>query len=490
MLSIEYVLAGVAILLLLSIVASKASDKLGIPALLIFLVLGMLAGSDGPGGIHFDDPFIAQFLGVIALSYILFAGGLDTNWASVRPVLWTSIALSTAGVLITAFLVGWFATYVLNFSLLEGLLLGAIISSTDAAAVFSVLRSKRVSLRGNLKPLLELESGSNDPMAVLLTMGFVSLLLDQGKPFLSLIPMFIQQIVLGALMGYFMGRGMVYLVNNLKLGYEGLYPVLSLSLVLFTYGVTVTVGGNGFLAVYISGLVMGNCKFIHKKSLMRFHDGLAWLMQISMFLVLGLLVFPSRLIHVIGTGLVVSLFLILVARPVGVFLSTVFSGMTFREKTMVSWVGLRGAVPIILATFPLLAGIPKAEIIFNMVFFIVLSSALLQGTLIPAVAKWLKVDAPINLKPIYPIECEPTGKMRCDLTEIVIPENSAASNKRILELGLPDGTLVVLINRGNDFFVPGGGTVLQSGDRLLVLTDKDTLNKMRTIIERRTEKPD
>ncbi len=489
MLSIEYILAGVAILLLLSIVASKASDKLGIPALLIFLVLGMLAGSDGPGGIHFDDPFIAQFLGVIALSYILFAGGLDTNWASVRPVLWTSIALSTAGVLITAVLVGWFATYVLNFSLLEGLLLGAIISSTDAAAVFSVLRSKRVSLRGNLKPLLELESGSNDPMAVLLTMGFVSLLLDQGKSFLSLIPMFIQQIVLGALMGYFMGRGMVYLVNNLKLGYEGLYPVLSLSLVLFTYGVTVTVGGNGFLAVYISGLVMGNCKFIHKKSLMRFHDGLAWLMQISMFLVLGLLVFPSRLIHVIGTGLVVSLFLILVARPVGVFLSTVFSGMTFREKTMVSWVGLRGAVPIILATFPLLAGIPKAEIIFNMVFFIVLSSALLQGTLIPAVAKWLKVDAPINLKPIYPIECEPTGKMRCDLTEIVIPENSAASNKRILELGLPEGTLVVLINRGNDFFVPGGGTVLQSGDRLLVLTDKHTLNKIHSIIERRIEKP-
>lgn len=490
MLSIEYILAGAAILLLLSIIASKVSDKLGIPALLIFLVVGMLAGSDGPGGIHFNDPFIAQFLGVIALSFILFAGGLDTNWASVRPVLWSSIALSTAGVLITAVLVGWFATVVLGFSLLEGLLLGAIISSTDAAAVFSVLRSKNVSLRGNLKPLLELESGSNDPMAVLLTVGFVSLLLHPGEPVLSLIPMFIQQMVLGALLGYFMGRGMVYLVNNLKLEYEGLYPVLSLSLVLLTYGATATAGGNGFLAVYIAGLVLGNRNFIHKKSLMRFHDGLAWLMQISMFLVLGLLVFPSRLVHVIGTGLAVSLFLMLVARPAGVFLNTVFSSMTVREKTMVSWVGLRGAVPIILATFPLLAGIPKADMIFNMVFFIVLTSALLQGTTIPVIAKWLGVDAPLSVKPTYPLECEPTGKMRCDLTEIVIPDNSAASNKRILELGLPDGTLVVLISRGDDFFVPGGGTVLQPGDRLLVLTDKDTLNKMRAIIETRTAKPE
>ena len=489
MLSIEYMLAGAAILLLLSIIASKVSDKLGIPALLIFLVVGMLAGSDGPGGIHFDDPFIAQFLGVVALSFILFAGGLDTNWASVRPVLWSSIALSTTGVLITAVLVGWFATVVLGFSLLEGLLLGAIISSTDAAAVFSVLRSKNVSLRGNLKPLLELESGSNDPMAVLLTIGFVSLLLHPGDSVLDLIPMFIRQMALGTLLGYLMGRGMVYLVNNLKLEYEGLYPVLSLSLVLLTYGATATAGGNGFLAVYIAGLVLGNRNFIHKKSLMRFHDGLAWLMQISMFLVLGLLVFPSRLVHVIGTGLAVSLFLMLVARPAGVFFNTVFSGMTVREKTMVSWVGLRGAVPIILATFPLLAGIPKADMIFNMVFFIVLSSALLQGTTIPVIAKWLGVDAPIPVKPTYPLECEPTGKMKCDLTEIVIPDNSAASNKRILELGLPDGTLVVLINRGDDFFVPGGGTVLQPGDRLLVLTDENTLNKMRAIIETRTKKP-
>ncbi|RJQ23961.1 MAG: potassium/proton antiporter [Nitrospiraceae bacterium] len=482
MISIEYILAGAAVLLLLSIIASKASDKLGIPALLLFLVVGMLAGSDGPGGIHFDDPYLAQFLGVMALSFILFAGGMDTEWTSVRPVLWTAAALSTVGVFITALLVGWFATAVLNFSLLEGLLLGAIISSTDAAAVFSVLRSRKVSLTGRLKPLLELESGSNDPMAVLLTIGFVSLLLHPGESVLSLIPMFIQQMVLGALLGYFMGRGMVYLVNNLKLEYEGLYPVLSLSSVLLTYGVTATAGGNGFLAVYIAGLVLGHRNFIHKNSLKRFHDGLAWLMQISMFLVLGLLVFPSRLVPVIGAGLAISLFLMLVARPAGVFLNTVFSGMTVREKTMVSWVGLRGAVPIILATFPLLAGIPKADMIFNMVFFIVLSSALLQGSTIPLIAKWLGVEAPLPVKPTYPLECEPTGKMKCDLTEIVVPDNSAASNKRILELGLPDGALVVLIKRDDEFFVPGGGTVLREGDNMLVLADRDAFNKVRSIV--------
>jgi cell volume regulation protein A len=300
--------------------------------------------------------------------------------------------------------------------------------------------------------------------------------------------MLIQQMALGALLGYIMGRVMVYLVNNLKLEYEGLYPVLSLSLVIFTYGAAAAVGGNGFLAVYMAGLVMGNKNFIHKKSLMRFHDGLAWLMQISMFLVLGLLVYPSRLVSVIGTGLAVSLFLMMVARPAGVFLNTIFSGMTVREKTMVSWVGLRGAVPIVLSTFPLLSNIPNADMIFNMVFFIVLTSALLQGTTIPLIAKWLGVDAPIFTKTVYPIECEPTGKMKCDMKELHIPDNSAVINKRILELDLPDGALIALIKRDDEFLVPSGGTELRAGDSLLVLADQDAFNKIRTIVEALTAK--
>jgi len=483
--SIEYLLTAAAALLLVSIIASKASDKLGIPALLLFLIVGMLAGSECPGGIHFDDPYLAQFLGVVALSFILFSGGLDTNWRSVRPVLKSGIALSSIGVLATALLVGWFSVSLLGFTLFEGLLLGAIISSTDAAAVFSVLRSKKVSLRGNLKPLLELESGSNDPMAVMLTIGFVGLLLNPTRSPLGMIPMILQQIALGTAVGYAMGKGMVFLLNRIRLEYSGLYPVLSLSLVLLTYGTTATIGGNGFLAVYISGLLMGNQNFIHKTSLKRFHDGLAWLMQISMFLTLGLLVFPSQLMHVILTGLLVSLFLMLIARPAGVFLTLINSGMSFREKTMVSWVGLRGAVPIILATFPLLAGVPRAETIFNIVFFIVLTSALFQGSTIPLVARWLKVDAPLPEKARYPIECDSTENLKCNLVEIEIPDDSAVMNKQLVDIGIPEGVLIVLVNRSGELFIPGGNTVLMRGDKLLVLSDESALPILREILEKK-----
>lgn len=368
MISIEHILVAASILLLLSVLASKASAKLGIPALLLFLVLGMLAGSDGPGGIYFDDAHLAQSLGVVALALILFSGGLDTEWSSVRPVLWKGLALSTAGVLITAALVGLFARMVLGFSLLEGVLLGAIVSATDAAAVFSVLRARSVGLKGHVRPLLELESGSNDPMAVFLTTGLIGIMTQPQARWFSLVPMFIQQMVLGAALGYAIGRLMVFLINRLRLEFEGLYPVLTLSLILLTYGGTASLGGNGFLAVYVAGLVMGKNDFIHKRSVMRFHDGLAWLMQIVMFLALGLLVFPSHLLPIIGLGLLSSLFLMLVARPVSVLVTMAFSGMRLNEKLMISWVGLRGAVPIVLATFPLLAGMPRAEIIFDLVF--------------------------------------------------------------------------------------------------------------------------
>ncbi|MCC2626510.1 MAG: putative Potassium/proton antiporter, partial [Thermomicrobiales bacterium] len=292
-LTIEYFLLAAAGLLLLSVIASKAFGRMGIPALLLFLGIGMLAGSDGPGGIHFDNPWLAQSLGVVALTFILFAGGMDTEWASVRRVLGIGISLSTVGVAVTAGLVGWFATTALNMSWFEGLLIGAIVSSTDAAAVFAVMRSRYVGLRGPLKPLLELESGSNDPMAVFLTIGLISLITGQSSSPLDLVPMFIRQMVLGATIGYGIGKLMVLLINRLRLEYEGLYPVLTLSLVLLTYSGSAWLGGNGFLAVYIAGLMMGNSQFVHKRSLTRFHDGLAWLMQITMFLALGLQVFPT-----------------------------------------------------------------------------------------------------------------------------------------------------------------------------------------------------
>jgi cell volume regulation protein A len=389
---IEYVLLGVSILLLLSVTGSLASARIGVPALILFLVIGMMAGSDGPGGIQFDYPALTQSLGVVALSFILFAGGYDTDWQRTRPIVWHAVPLSTLGVFITAFLVGWFANVFLGFTWLEGMLLGSIVSSTDAAAVFAVLRSRGIRLRGRLKELLELESGSNDPMAVFLTTGIIGLLQDASRSWGDLVVMFVIQMTVGTIVGYGLGRAMVAVVDRIRLEYGGLYAVLSLSLVLFTYGITASVGGNGFLAVYLAGIYMGNSKFRHKRSLKGFHEGLAWLMQILMFLTLGLQVFPSHLVPVLGTGLLLSLFLMVIARPVATFALMWFSGMTVREQTLIAWVGLRGAVPIILATFPLVAGLPQADLIFHLVFFIVLTSVVLQGTSIPLVARWLAVD--------------------------------------------------------------------------------------------------
>ena len=481
--SFELLLIAGPLLILLSILASKLSSLLGVPSLLLFLLVGMLAGSEGFGGIHFNDPRLVQSLGVIALVYILFSGGLDTNWKSIKPVLGKGMLLSTFGVLITAVVTGWFSCVVLDFSLLEGFLLGAIVSSTDAAAVFTVLRSRRVSLRGELKPLLELESGSNDPMAVFLTTGFIMLLNDQNASPLHLVPLLVWQMACGTLTGYLLGKGTVYLMNRLQLEFYGLYSVLSLTLVLLNFGVTSLVAGNGFLSVYVAGLVIGNSPFIQKRSLVRFHDGLAWLMQIAMFLTLGLQIFPSHLVPIIPVGLLVAGFLMFIARPLGVFVSLSFARVALREKVLISWVGLRGAVPIVLATFPLLAGIAQAEMIFNVVFFIVLSSAVLQGASIPFIAKLLNLEALLSRKPKVTLEFEPQENGRGEIAVIVVPDGSAAAGRQIVELGLPEGALVVLVERGERVFVPGGGTVLLAGDMIHLLADRDTVIE----IERRLE---
>jgi cell volume regulation protein A len=330
---------------------------------------------------------------------------------------------------------------------------------------------------------LELESGSNDPMAVFLTTGIIGVMVQPGTSPLSLVPMFIQQMALGAALGYASGKLMILIINRLELEYEGLYPVLTLSLVLLTYSATAELGGNGFLAIYIAGLVMGKTDFIHKRSLMRFHDGLAWLMQIAMFLALGLLVFPSRLLPILGVGLLVSLFLMLAARPISVFISLAFSRIGLNEKVLISWVGLRGAVPIVLATFPLLAGLPKADMMFNLVFFIVLTSILLQGTSLPLVARWLKLDAPVRDKPPYPLELEPAAGIKSELVDIEVPAGSSVVGKQIVEARFPKGALIVLIARGNEFIVPKGGTVIEPGDRLLVLADKEDLAETRSIVQ-------
>lgn len=475
-----YILLGASMLVLISVLVSKISDRFGVPALLLFLILGMLAGSDGVGGIYFDDPALAQLISIIALILILFSGGLDTEWDQVRPVLKESMLLATLGVFITALAVGFVAHWLLGLSLLEGFLLGAIVSSTDAAAVFSVLRANGISLKGKLKPLLELESGSNDPMAIFLTIGLIQLITQPNQAVFSLIGLFFRQMLVGAGVGFGMGKVILFSINRLKLGYEGLYPVLTLAFVFLTFGLTDLLGGSGFLAVYLAGLILRQRDFLHQKSLMHFYDGLAWIMQITMFLTLGLLVFPSRLVPVIGVGLLIAGFLMFIARPLSVFLSLLPSSLSWREKTFVSWVGLRGAAPVILATFPLIAKLPQADLIFNVVFFVVLTSVLLQGTSLARVAQWLRVDAPILPKRTYPIESVPIGGWKNELKELPIPQDSRMNGKAIFELGLPDDFLVILIARENDFVVPSGGTVLQSNDTLLVLSDKQSFDDVIT----------
>lgn len=478
--SAENILLLGSVLLFLSIVASKTSIKLGIPTLILFLVVGMLAGSDGPGGIYFNDFKIAQLLGVVALNFILFSGGLETKWESIKPILWQGVSLSTIGVLITAFSVGIFSSYLLGYSLLEGMLLGAIVSSTDAAAVFSILRSRSVGLKGNLRPTLELEGGSNDPMAYFLIVSLIYLIAEPDASIVSLIPKFLKSMILGAVGGYCFGKTMIWIINKIKLDIDGLYPVLILSLVFFTFSFTDFVGGNGFLAVYISALILGNNNFLHKKSLIRFYDGQAWLMQIVMFLTLGLLVYPHEIVPVLGPGVLIALFLIFVARPLAVLVSLIFfKELNIRKKLFLSWVGLRGAVPIIFATYPLLAGIPVANNIFNLVFFISVSSVLLQGTTLPMVARWLRVSVAEKIKRKFPLDIELKENFKSELIELDIPASSSAVGKAVMQLSLPKNALIVLIHRNGSYITANGDTEIMPHDHLLVMADnKDTVSQV------------
>lgn len=394
MIRIEHLLFAVALLLLVAVLISKLSARVSIPPQLLVLVLGMLIGSDGPGGIYFNDPWIAQLIGTTALALILFSGGLDTDWPSVRPMLGQGIMLSTVGVLISTALVGWIATLVFRLSWGEGLLLGAILSATDAAAVFALLHASNLRLENRLLSLLELESCTNDPMAVFLTIGLTLLVSDPHTSIPHLVPLFVEQMGIGAVVGLLGGLVMVWLVNRIELQVTGLYPVLTTALVLLTYGSAASLDGSGFLAVYLAGLVVGNRQVAERASLTLFHSALASLLEIAMFLTLGLLVFPSHLPAIAGASLVITLFLIFVARPASVFLCLLPARRPMREQAFVSWVGLRGAVPIVLATFPLLAGVAHASLIFDVVFFTVLVSVLAQGMSVARVARWLHVTVP------------------------------------------------------------------------------------------------
>jgi len=477
-----YMLVG-AVLLLVSVLASKLSIRYGIPSLLLFLGIGMAIGSDGLNWIYFDDHQLAQSLGIVALAYILFSGGLDTNWKTIHPVLNPALSMATLGVLISAAVIGLFSVWLLNFSWIEGILLGAIVSSTDAAAVFSVLKSNGMAFKYRLKELIELESGTNDPMAIFLTIGLISVLGSEQANWLDFILLFITQMSFGLISGFLFGKVITWVVNKIDLMYDGLYPVLMIGMISFVYAVTDLVNGSGFLAVYIVGVVMSSSGFVHQRSLTNFFDGIGWLMQIVMFLMLGLLVFPNQLLPVAGISILIALALIFVARPLSVFISLLFTQYNRRAKLMVSWIGLRGAVPIILATFPLVAGLENADIIFSIVFFVVITSVLIQGTTIPLVAKWLHVNSPFLKQTRYPIQFEPDVDTKSALKEIVVDESHQIVGQKIVDLHLPDNVLIVLINREGKFIVPKGTTVIQAEDKLLLLASKKELDYAKKILK-------
>ena len=472
-LTIENILLVGSLLLFVSIIVGKTSFRFGVPVLLLFLTIGMLVGTDGIGNIHFDDPKIAQFIGVVSLNFILFSGGLDTSWTAVKPILKEGLVLSTVGVLITAVTLGAFVFWVTDFTIYESMLLGSIVSSTDAAAVFSILRSKSLALKKNLRPTLELESGSNDPMAYVLTIAFLTLVVNQDQTVASIIPLFLQQMILGGVAGFVFGKISKYVINYIKLDFEGLYPVLVIALMFITFSATDFVGGNGFLAIYICAVYLGNQDLIHKKAIIKFYDGFAWLMQIVLFLTLGLLVFPSEIVPYMGIGLLISLFLIVVARPLSVFISLMFFKMKLRRRIYISWVGLRGAAPIVFATYPLLAGIDKADMIFNIVFFISVTSILIQGTTLTVVAKWLHLALPDNLKKVTEVDRLILNLPKSTLKEFVVSADYYSIGKRIVDLNFPSSTFIIMIKRNGQYIRPGGSTIIEVDDVLMVLADRE-----------------
>jgi cell volume regulation protein A len=481
--SLTLYLIAIPALLILSVVVSKGAGRFGIPGLSISLLIGMIVGREGPGGFPFSNYLLAQTLGILALILILHSGGLSTSLDDVRAVRGSALVLSTAGVLVATLLVGAFSVRFLHLDWLHGLLLGAAIASTDVAAVFTILRSRNVSLQGRIRPLLELESALNDPMTVFLSVGLLQLVVHPERASLArLAPTFFQQMIVGTLVGVAAGKATRRTVNWINLEFEGLYPVLSVALVVLTYGAAQAIGGSGFLAVYVSGIVLGNANYLHKRSLTVFHDGLAWLMQIVMFLTMGLLVLPSELSRLAVSGIALSGVLVLVARPVSVLLCLTPFRFSLRDQLMVSWAGLRGAVPIVVATYPLIAGASNAHTIFNLVFFVVFISVLLQGTTIPAVSRRLGVASAL-VKPFrYPIEYNPTTNLKSELVEVPVPSQSATIGRSLVDLALPAGALIVLIRRGDDVLVPGGSTQIESGDTLLVLAEPEALRSIRSIV--------
>lgn len=470
-----------ALLFVLAVLLSAWAFRVGAPLLLVFLVIGMLAGEDGPGGIRFDDFYITYIVGNLALAVILFDGGLRTRYSSFSLGLRPALSLSTLGVVITAGITGMIAAWALELNLLQGLLLGAIIGSTDAAAVFSLLRNQGLALNRRVAAVLEIESGSNDPMAIFLTVALVALLASGSPMSWQVGTFFVQQMGLGLLAGYAGGQGLAFTIDRIRLA-EGLYPLLALAGGLIIFGTTAFVGGSGFLAIYVAGIVLGNRRTHAAQDILSVHDGLAWLAQIVMFLVLGLLATPSRLVEIAPAALAVAAGMILVARPLAVWVSLLLYRASVQEKLLISWVGLRGAVPIVLALFPLMAGIDQAHLYFDVAFFVVLVSLLSQGWTIAPLARWLELQVPPVYEPRQRIELDIGGRKGYELVGYVVPRSSPAAGATAAELPLEPGERVVAVLGASGLKDPPDSTRIEPGDAVYVVVRSEDVDRISAVL--------
>lgn len=489
---VELVLLVLSLLFFASIFTDKIGYKFGVPALLLFLAVGMLFGPDGIGALFNEDGVgyiintgTAQAISTIALCIILFSGGMDTKLTDIRPVVAPGVTLATLGVLVTAAVTGIILFYVFGWldafesiPLSMALLMAATMSSTDSASVFSILRTNGIGLKHNLRPLLELESGANDPMAYVLTTTLIGVVTATTHVTgLEIIQTIVVQLVMGTVIGFFFGKGLVELMRRTRLSNESLYPIMVLTACIFIFSVTYYMKGNAYLAVYVGGLIIGNSKFTRKHQTKSFFDGLTWLAQLVMFLMLGLMVRPHELLnwHVLLAGLFISIVMVCISRPLAVYLCMIpFRTFANKDKLFLSWVGLKGAVPIIFAVMCKAAGVQHADLLFNIIFLCTIVSLLTQGTSLSSMAKRLQVATePVKLKKLMHFDIELPEEIQSSATEIEVTWDMLADGNHLREISLPPQTLVIMVRRGEDFFVPTGQSELQSGDQLLVLTDND-----------------
>ena len=490
---VELVLLVLSMLFFFSIIADKIGYKFGVPALLLFLTVGMLFGPDGIGRIFNDDGVgymlnvsSAEALSSVALCVILFSGGMDTKLRDINPVMAQGVTLATLGVLITAAVTGMIVYYIFGWmnalatiSVASALLMASTLSSTDSASVFSIMRTNGINFKHGLRPILELESGANDPMAYVLTSTMIGVCLSGSAEVsgLTIVQDIVVQLVMGAVLGFAFGKGVVRLMREVQLANESLYPIMVLTSCIFIFSMTYFLKGNPYLAVYVGGLIIGNSKFTRKRQTKSFFDGLTWLSQLVMFLMLGLLVRPSELFHlqVLLPCFIISVVMIFISRPLAVLLCMApFRQYNIKDKMMLGWVGLKGAVPIIFAIMCLAEGVGHADMLFNVVFLCTLVSLLVQGTTITRVARKLDlaVDPP-QLKRLEHFDIDLPEEIESSATEIEVTDDIMLGGCRLRDLQIPSHTLVIMVRRGEDFFVPSGQSELQAGDQLLVITDND-----------------